>query len=366
MTSIRLKIQQIIDNVKTLPSNDSFSVIVKVVLAVLLGLLIVYLVTLVVSENPQEAFKAFITGPISQPNRISDWITDAINLTMLGLAISIVFQANQFSLGAEGQLIFGAMAAGAVALFLPPFTGLFIVGLIASGVAGFLWGVLPGVLKAYLGSDEIVSTLMLNFIAVQIYDFLLQNFFMPPGAGAILSDVFPAQGLLPVLGGKVRTSAGLIVAVLAVIIVWAMLYRTPYGFNLRMSGFNEKFAQHIGLNVKQVIWLSMAVSGIFAGISGGILAMGVHTRLVQRISGGMAFEGIIVSMLAQNNPLLVPVAAVAYSYLRIGADVMERTSDVSREIVIVVQAIMILFLTVQALPRIRNLRLKYAFGRKKM
>lgn len=344
--------------IKKMNRNDVALDMIKLLLAVLLGLLIVYLVTLLVSKNPPEAFRSFIIGPVSQPNRVADWMTDAINLTMLGLAISIVFQANQFSLGAEGQLIFGALAAGAVVLFTPPFRGMYLLGLAASGLAGFIWGMFPGLLKAYLGSDEIVSTLMLNFIAVQCYDYLLQRFFMPPGAGAILSDVFPKEGILPALGGRYGINGGVLVAVVAVFLTWLFLYRTPFGFGLRMSGFNDRFARHVGINVKRGIWMSMAVSGILAGISGGILATGVHTRLVQRISGGMAFEGIIVSMLAQNRPLLVPVAALVYSYFRIGADIMERTSDVSREIVILVQAIMILFLTIKALPRIRNLKLK--------
>lgn len=332
--------------------------VIKLLIAVLLGFLIVYLVTLFVSDNPQKAFEAFITGPISQPNRMANWITDAINLTMLGLAISIVFQANQFSLGAEGQLVFGAMAAGAVVLFVRPFPGLFIVALLASGVIGFVWGMFPGLLKAHLGSDEIVSTLMLNFIAVQIYDYLMKRFFMPPGAGSILSDIFPAEGQIPSIRGAISINSGILIAAIAVIITWLFLYRTPFGFGLRMSGFNDKFARHVGINVEQGIWLSMAISGILAGMSGGILAMGVHKRLIQKISGGLAFEGIIVSMLAQNKPLVIPIAALLYSYFRIGADVMEQTSDVPREIVIVVQAIMILFLTIKALPRLKEFKLK--------
>jgi simple sugar transport system permease protein len=334
----------------------SFAGLGKILLAIGLGLVTVYLVTLLTSHQPNEAYKAFIFGPLSQANRITDLITDAINLTMLGLAFSIVFQASQFSLGAVGQFVFGAMAAGAVALFFPQFNGLFILGLIASGLVGFLWGMIPGVLKAYLGSDEIVSTLMLNYIAIKMYDYLLARFFMPAGAGAILSNTFPIVGQLPVLGQHVKVNSGIFIAIIASFLTWLFLFRTPLGFRLRMSGFNEKFSSHVGIRVKQVIWLSMAISGILAGISGGIMAMGVHQQLIQGIEGGLIFDGLVVAMLARNNPLVVPFAALAYSYLRIGSDVMERTSDVPSEIVIVVQAIMILFLTIQVLPKFINIR----------
>ncbi len=334
----------------------------RIVLAVAIALLLGFIIILFVSEDPIGAYKTFLTGPISKFNRFGDWLEESITLTLVGLAVAVVFKAKQFSLGAEGQLLLGALVSGSIALFVPLPGFLRIpLALLAAALVGFIYGWIPGYLKAYLNANEIVSTLMLNTIALKIYDYFLIFHIKPPTAGYNTSAFFPKEGVLPsfvppFLGDiyvrfsqQTNISIMLYIVIAAFIATYYMMFRTPFGYELRMIGANIKFANYGGINTKRTIILVFAISGIFSGLAGAHLAMGIHTKLIMNISLGMGLEGIVVATLAHNNPLFVPLAALAYGYLRAGADVMERTSDVSREMVLVIQAVIILLVTAERL-----------------
>jgi simple sugar transport system permease protein len=135
----------------------------------------------------------------------------------------------------------------------------------------------------------------------------------------------------------------------AFLVAWFLMYRTPFGYELRMVGSNIKFARYGGIDTKKVIVLAFAISGIFAGLAGAHLAQGIHNKLVLNISLGLGFEGIVVATMARNNPLFIPLSGLAYGYLRAGADIMERSSDMSREMVLIVQALIILLVTAEGI-----------------
>lgn len=339
--------------------------VARIAATVAVALVIGFVITLLVAKNPVQAYTALLTGPFTGLNRFGNWIEDATTLTLLGLAIALVFKAQQFSLLAEGQLYLGALVSGIVALYFhAPFGIAVITALAAAALVGFLFGLIPGYLKAYFGASELVASLMLNVVAQRFYELLLTHWLKPPTAGYTWSDPFPATGVLAWLVPGTRINAALFIAVAAVVLTWVLMYRTPFGYELRMVGANIDFAKYGGINTRRVILLSMAISGILAGLAGAHLAMGIHQRLILNISVGLAFEGIVVALLARNNPLAVPIAALLYSYLRIGGDIMERTSAVSSDIVRVVQATIILFLTAEAmvafLQRRRALRQQMA------
>ncbi len=324
--------------------------VARIVATVAVALAIGFVITLLVAKNPVQAYTALLTGPLTGINRMGNWIEDATTLTLLGLAIALVFKAQQFSLLAEGQLYLGALVSGIVALYFhAPFGIAVVTALGAAALVGFLFGLIPGYLKAYFGASELVASLMLNVVAQRFYELLLTYWLKPPTAGYTWSDPFPPTGILAWLVPGTRINAALFIAIGAVVLTWVLMYRTPFGYELRMVGANINFAKYGGINTKRVILLSMAISGILAGLAGAHLAMGIHQRLILNISVGLAFEGIVVALLARNNPLAVPIAALFYSYLRIGGDIMERTSAVSSDIVRVVQATIILFLTAEAL-----------------
>jgi len=309
-----------------------------------------FLVTLLVSSRPLQAYIALLTGPVSTPARLGTWIEDATGLIWLGLAFAIVFQARQFSLLAEGQLHLGALVAGIVALRMPlPGVLHLIVALGSAACVGSLYGLIPGVLKAYLGVSELVASLMLNVIAQRFYELLLTYWLKPPGAGYNWTDPFPLTATLGALIPGTRINMGLPLALAGTVLAWLLLYRSTLGYELRVVGANPEFAHYAGIPLRRTILIAMVVSGIPAGLAGAYLAAGIHQRLILNISLGLGFEGIVVALLARNNPALVPFAALLYSYLRIGGDIMERTAAVGSDLVRLIQATIILFLTAEAL-----------------
>ena len=342
--------------------------LLRIVIVIIIALAFGFIITALVSEEPVEAYKELLTGPLPRfsmtedgltlrgINRFGNWIEDSITLILVGLAVALVFKANQFSLGAEGQIYLGALAAGMVSLFVQAPLAIHIsLALIAAAVAGFLWALVPGILKAYVGADEIVSTLMLNVIAIQIYNLLLIHWLRDPTAGFIGTEFFPQTAVLPVVIPGTRVTIALFIAVVAVIAVWFLMARTPLGYEIRVIGANLKFAEYGGINTKRTIALSFAVSGLLAGLAGAQLATGLVKQLTLGISVGVGFEGIVVALLARNNPLAVPIAGLFYGYLRTGAQIMERSSDVTREVVLIIQAIIILMITAErVLPLIQE------------
>jgi simple sugar transport system permease protein len=309
----------------------------------------------VISETVQatnNAYNAFLLGALGRPNRWAVWIQDAITLILVGLAIAVVFRARQFALGAEGQIYMGALLSGSIALAsgtnLPAII-LIPICLIAAMIAGFLWGMIPGALKAYLGANELVSSLMLNTIAIRFFELILTFQLKPPTAGYIASDNLPANGLLPVLVADTQVTWAIFIVIIAVIAVWLLIERTPLGYEIRMVGSNQKFAAYGGINTRRTVMLAMAVSGILAGLAGAHLSMGIYRQLLINMSVNLAFEGVVVALLARNNPLVMPFTGLLYAYLRAGAQFMERDANVSFEVVRIIQAVIILLITAEAL-----------------
>lgn len=297
------------------------------------------------------AYDAFLLGALGRVNRWAIWIQDALTLILVGLSIAIVFRAQQFSLGAEGQLYLGALASGAIVLSFTQLPAIILIPLAILGalVAGFLWGLLPGALKAYLGANELVATLMLNTVAIRFFEMVLIMQLKPPGAGYNSSEVFVAAGQLAPIVANTQVTIAVYLVIITVIVTWLLISRTPLGYEIRMVGANRKFAEYGGVNTRRTIMLSMAVSGIVAGLAGAHLSMGIFRQLVSGMSFGLAFEGVVVALLARNNPLVIPFTGLLYAYLRAGAQFMERDANVSFEIVRIIQSVIILLITAEAL-----------------
>ena len=338
--------------------------VLRILLALLIGLTLGFIVTLFVSDEPIEAYRAFLFGPLTRLNRIGDWLEESLTLILLGLAICIVFSASQWYIGVEGQMVLGAMAAGTIVLFvpLPPFPRI-VLAFAGAILIAFIWALVPALLKAYLNANELVTSLMLNAVALKLFEYLLKNFIMPEKSRSLSSEMIPDNLRLPsvipnwpFLSGlrelwmkQTNVSIMVYVIIAAVIFAYYLLYKTPFGYELRTVGSNKEFARCGGINVNKTIVLSMMVSGIFAGLAGVHLALAIYNRVLMGMSFGLGFEGINIAILAGNNPLSVPLASLLYGYLRAGADVMERSSDVSRELVVVIQALVLLLVTAERL-----------------
>ena len=331
--------------------------------AIAAALLVGFGITALVSAEPLRAWLALLTGALPDI-RFSDaegWqvrrlvrfgsvIEDAITLSFLGLAIAIPFRARQFSLGADGQMFLSALAAAAVSLAIGgPWYAVLPAAFAAALLTGFAWGLLPGWLKARYGASEIVTTLMLNLIAVQLYRLVITQWMRDPNAGFLVTPVLPAGALLPNLLPHTNVSAMLFLVPLVVAGAGLLLARTTVGYEIRTVGQAPAFARQVGMPVERTVVLSMALGGIFAAFAGVHLSNAVLKRLPVDLTPGMGFEGLVVALLARNEPRAIPMAAFLYAYLRAGAQAMERTTDVSREVVLVIQAFIILFVVSERL-----------------
>lgn len=330
--------------------------IATVLLTIVAALAIAFVVIALLGKNPVDAFAALLSGPLERPNRIGRWLEETTTLAFLGLSVMIPFRARQISIGAEGQLYLGALVAGIIALTvpLPPVIAPLMLAAVAM-IAGAAAGAVPGVMKARLGANEIVATLMLNVIIVQFFDYAVQTWLRSETATAAVSAPMPADSLWPRWSDLVgiplsRSNVGILVALLATVVVWLLMSRTTTGYRMRVVGANTAFAAYGGIPVARSIEWSFAIGGALAGLAGAHLLFGLFGRLEPGMATGLGFLGIVIALLGRNTPVGVLIAAAFYAYLRVGGDVMEQQSDVGSEIVIVIQAIIVLLVTAQALP----------------
>lgn len=295
--------------------------------AILVALLLGALVLLFVGGNPIAVYAHIGKAAFGDLGVFSDTLVMATPLIFVGLACSLAFRMKLWNIGAEGQLYMGALGASAVVLsgIVPETTPrllMLTLMLIVGMVFGALWGMIPGWLKAKLQVNEIITTLMMNYIAIALVNFFV--FAVWSEGGFQMSKSFPKSAWLPRLGDYAKempilrgltTHAGLLIALVAVAVVWFILYRSRWGYEIRLIGDNPRAAQYAGINIVRNTVLVMMTSGALAGLGGMAEIAGVVHRLQTSISPGYGFTGIIIAWLAKLNPVLVVVVAILFGGL---------------------------------------------------
>jgi ABC-type uncharacterized transport system permease subunit len=309
----------------------------------------------IVSLNPDALRTAF--------NPMSETILSGTPLVLTGLAVALAFRAGLFNIGGEGQVQVGALAAVAVGFGL---TGLpwFIhlpLALLGGAAAGGLWGLIPGVLKARTGAHEVITTIMLNFVAVQlVYVALRSSFYQRPGRTDPISKVIEPSAVLPPLVDGLRAHWGIVVAILAAVVVSWLLFRSTKGFEFRAVGLNPQAARYAGMSIGASIVLSMVISGTLAGLGGATVVLGTTRTMVPGLGGGSGFDGIAIALLGRARPAGVVAAALLMGALRAGAAPMQVATGTPVYLVTVIQALVIMFVAaptlVRAIYRIRAAR----------
>lgn len=319
--------------------------IIRTVLAILIALTIALITILLVSDEPGQALSKFLIGPITSVRHFGNVIEMMIPLIFTGLAISLMFSAAQFNLGAEGAFFMGGVAASFIAcnwtlpLVIHP-----IFAIMAGGLTGAVFCGIPAFLKTKWGASELVSSLMFNYMAFFLGLYLINYFLRDVNAGAMVSYKFAPSAKLIKIIPKTRIHFGLIVAIVMIVICYFYMYRTRWGYRTRLTGLNSSFARYSGIQTTSVIISSQVLGGMIAGMGGSIEVLGMYRRFSWQLLPGYGWDGVIVAILARNNPALVPVAAFFLAYLRIGADLMARTSDVQSEVVAIIQGVMIVLI----------------------
>ena len=316
--------------------------------ALFIALAVAFVVVLLTSKAPFDALAVLMTQIPQKPRTIGLWLDDTAKLTVTGLAFSLVFQARQFSMGVQGQVYIGALASAYVALSpLGASWAAIPLGVVAAMLAGAVYGFIPGIAKAKLGANEIVSSLMLNYIAIELCDYLVRTNLPKPQLGVLVTNDFPDTAVFPQLfRGVARVDFGLIFALAAVLVAWFALYRTSWGLKLRLVGHNARFAEYAGVKATFIMVSAMTASGALGGLLGSMFVQGQgYGKLTVLFEGNLAFEGILVAIVARSRPLAVPFVALFYGYLRQGAQLMNIRTDVPAEVIGVVTAIVILLVS---------------------
>ena len=300
-------------------------------------------------------YGGLLDGAFFKPHAFTNTLVAATPLIFTGLALALGFRSGVFNIGASGQFLMGAVCGVyvAYAIPLPPIIHP-IASLIAGALGGALWGAIPGYLKARLGSHEVINTIMLNYVAFFIQDYLVKGPMKAPGPSVIRTPEILATAVLPrLLGPDDRLHAGFLLALLTALFIWWLLFKTTLGFELRTAGSNPDAAKYAGVNATRSLVLAMALSGALAGIAGTVQVLGLDHNLPALFSSDFGFDAIPVALLGQNQPLGVVFSALLFGALRNGSDVMQIRSGgvVSKEVVFIVQAMVLLFAAVPALVR---------------
>lgn len=322
------------------------------VAAVVLSLLIGAALLLISGASPLDAYGALFSGAFGSANGIQRTLEKSTPLIFSGLAVAFAFKAGMFNIGAQGQLVFGSMAAAVVGF---SFEGLpFIVhvplALLAGCAAGALYGAIPGALRTYTGAHEVITTIMLNYIALNITDYLADGPLKDPSPGNIVART-PKIAESALIGTLGPVPIGFLIALLLAIVTWWLLWRTTLGYEIRTVGQNPNAARYAGMKVSRTIILTMILSGLLAGLGGAIETQGVVGRFQPGFNVGLGFDGITIALLGKTSPFGVIPAAILVGAMRAGASQMQFRSDVATEIIDVIQAIILFFVAADMIVR---------------
>lgn len=320
------------------------------IVAVLAALLVGAVLLLLLGENPITAYTVLIRGSLGNVNGLTQTLTKMTPLLLVALGICIAFRGGMINIGGEGQIILGALATTAVALAFPtwPRWILLPVVLLSGALAGAFWGGIAGVLKARLDVNEILSTVMLNVIALQLMNFLLRGPMLDPeqiaaGTNIAQSAALPKQVWLTRLVPRTLLHSGIILAIILAVLVYLLLWRTTVGYRIRAVGLNQSASRYAGIPVRSYMALSMILSGGFAGLAGAVEVTGVHHRMIEGLSGGYGFSGIVAALFGHLHPLGAIPASFFFGALLVGADKMQRTIQVPSALIIALQGLVVLF-----------------------
>jgi ABC-type uncharacterized transport system permease subunit len=348
--------------------------VIAVVVAFVVGGVVVW----VIGDNPFEVYGLLLGSALTWPDGIGYTLFYATPLIFTGLAVAVALRCGLLNIGAEGQLYVAAFASAWVAIkfggavFTPqagapvaygwaslPAVLLVPLALVAAVAAGGAWGAIPGWLKARFGAHEVITTIMLNFIAVALVSYFTQYYYKAPG-DPIMQSVFvgdaariPRLGaFVPGLPERLPLNVAFLLAIIACVLVYVFLWRTKWGYEIRATGANPSAAEYGGISVRKQIILAMAVSGALAGMVGINEVLGYRYRYYHEFSASYGFTGIAVALLGRNHPVGVFLAALLFGMLIRGGIFVDAFSEkVTKDLVEVLQAIVILFVAAEALFR---------------
>ncbi len=307
--------------------------------------------------SPGQIARAFSSGDLHQIalsfSPLSETVVNAVPLILAGLSVAIGFRAGLFNIGAEGQITVGGITGAIAAFSIPGIPGpVRLLLIVVAGIAGgMVWGAIPGFLKARTGAHEVITTIMLNFVALRLLDYALSTrFFLPAGRNVPVAK--PALAAFPHLfGSSLRVSMSIFVALIVAVLVAWLYNRTTWGFEFRAVGANPYAARAAGMSPARTFVVVMALAGGVAGLAGAVLVASTNPSLAAGFSSGYGFDAIALALIGRSKPSGVVAAAFLLSGLRVGARIMQASTAIPLDLVTVIQALVILFIAAPALVR---------------
>ncbi|MEO5722828.1 MAG: ABC transporter permease [Ilumatobacteraceae bacterium] len=345
---------------KSLPLLRASTALIAVLAAFALGAVMM----LALGANPFTGYKALFTGAFGGKQKVADTAVKAMPLLLVGTGICISFRAKVINIGGEGQIVAGALLSTVTALALPNLPAVVLVPLVllAGLLGGAIWGAVPGALKAYLGVNEILSTIMLNIVAVQVMNYLLRDPLIDPAEIARGTRIPQTKRLspnadLPILLHGTSLHLGVVVALIAAVFAWVFLWRSTTGYKLRAVGASPEAARYAGIPVKRMTMLALTASGAMCGLAGAVLVFGSAShRLVTDgsstgFTGSAGFNGIVAALFGGLHPLVTIPSALLFGGLLVGANAMQRAVQIPVALVIAVNGLVVVFVAASVMVR---------------
>src|SRR6476660_148633 len=335
------------------------------VFATLAALIVGAVMLLFLKVNPLEAYQALWVGAFGSPNAFAETLVKATPLLLVGIGICISFRGDVINIGGEGQMIIGAILATWVGLTFTTLPGWVVITLamFAGFLGGAIWGGIPGFLKAYFRVNEILSTVMMNAIAVQLMNFLLRGPLIDPSQAKLASKIPQTARLLeqfhlPRLS-PTRLHLGVLIAVILAVLVYILLWRTTLGYRIRAVGQNPNASRYAGIKVPRYVVLALLLSGAFAGLAGATQVFGVNYRMItdgsaSGFTGSAGFNGIVAALFGQLHPIWSIPASVLFGALLVGANSMQRVVQVPSAFVTALNGLVVVFVVSSEILRQRR------------
>jgi simple sugar transport system permease protein len=322
------------------------------IIAILMAFLVGAVVLLVTGYNPIDAYAAMLRGAFGDVFRVGQTLTQATPILFTALAFLFSFKSGLFNIGAEGQFLAGAFASTLVGISFQnlPAPLHVLLALVAGAMAGGLWGLIPAVLKTRFGAHEVITTMMLSYVALYLTSYMVNYPFKAPGWVSQTVMIAESANLPRLLKGA-QLSASIILALALVALTRFILNRTILGYEIRATGLNPSAAENAGIDIKRRMILALVVSGAMAGLGGSGEILGVHRRFIDGFSPGYGWDGLAVALVGGLSPVGALLAAILFGALRSGGMIMTRATGVPLDIVFLLQALVILFVAAPAFIR---------------
>lgn len=332
---------------KTQAIEKKFNVI-RIMTSIAIALVITFIIIALVSDSPVEVIKNFLLGPFESSRRLGNIVEGMIPLIFTGVGVSIMYSANQINLASEGAFFLGGVATSYVAInFALPYGIHPVIAIIAGGMVGAVVTSIPAIMYLRYKSLPVVSSIMMNYVALYFGLFIINYVIRDPQAGYMASMVFNETSKLPVLISGTKIHFGIIFAVAVLIFGHYFLEKSKYGYNIKLVGKNPNFVKYSGVALAKTILMAQVIGGFLAGMGGAVEQLGMYNRFQYQGLSNHGFDGVMIAIIAQYKPKFVPLAAFFLAYIRVGADVVARTSDVPNEIVFIIQAVIIMFIAAE-------------------